>query len=351
MRPIMALASVALGGLLGASSTSRADAFGYSFTDINVLGSQPGSTGEYGLGLNNLGQIVGSYFDSMGNSEGFLYTGGKYVTINAPGATDTYLYGINDFGQILGVSDNLSTGKIYVFLNTHGTFTNIADANVFSPGYSSLNDRDQVFGSGASGYDVLNAHGVITPVNLSGAPGSASLSGFNNLDQFTGFFCDSVTCHGLIDTNGVFTKFDVPGASFTFGLGINDWGQVVGEFEDSADANHGFVDTNGHFTTVDDPKAFPGIGTEPLAINDLDQIAGWYYDAQYNIHAFLATPTLDSFALTAVAPIANGVPEPSTWLMALVGFAGLGFARYRWTRRCAAVDALFNTTVVFLGYR
>ena len=172
MRPIMILASLALGGLFATSSTSQAHAFGYTFTDLNVPGSQPYSTGYVGLGINNLGQIAGSYSDSAGNSHGFLYTGGKYVTVDAPGAMDTYVYGINDFGQILGTSYS-SNGKSYVFIDTHGTFTDIADANTFFPLYSSLNDRDQVLGEGAFGYGVLNVHGVITPINLSGAYGSA----------------------------------------------------------------------------------------------------------------------------------------------------------------------------------
>jgi hypothetical protein len=33
----------------------------------------------------------------------------------------------------------------------------------------------------------------------------------------------------------------------------------------------------------------------------------------------------------------GGVPEPSTWAMLLIGFAGLGFAGYRMSRRTAAV--------------
>ncbi len=35
--------------------------------------------------------------------------------------------------------------------------------------------------------------------------------------------------------------------------------------------------------------------------------------------------------------IGGAVPEPSTWAMMLVGFAGLGFASYRSTQRRAAV--------------
>jgi hypothetical protein len=49
-----------------------------------------------------LGQVAGSY--SAGNGHGFLYTAGKYVTIDAGGAIDTYVYGINDWGPIVGTS-------------------------------------------------------------------------------------------------------------------------------------------------------------------------------------------------------------------------------------------------------
>jgi hypothetical protein len=41
--------------------------------------------------------------------------------------------------------------------------------------------------------------------------------------------------------------------------------------------------------------------------------------------------------------VAGGVtataPEPSTWAMMVLGFAGLGFAGYRRTRKAAAVAA------------
>jgi hypothetical protein len=38
--------------------------------------------------------------------------------------------------------------------------------------------------------------------------------------------------------------------------------------------------------------------------------------------------TQNSFEFDNVA-VAGGVPEPSTWAMMLLGFAGLGFAGYR----------------------
>jgi hypothetical protein len=330
-REMTIVAVAAISGLLAASSSSKALAVGYTFTDINVPGSQPGSTGFLSLGMNNLGQVVGTYKDSAGNDDGFLYSGGKYVTIDAPGATDTYLYGINDLGHILGVSVDLSDRKTYVFLEAHGKFTNIADISdplVFNFSPVALNDRDQALGLGRSNYGFLHAKEVITPIDLTGGPG-ASLSGFNNLDQFTGTVCDGAGCHAFIDTKGVFTNFDYPNASYTAGGGINDWGQVAGVYFDSA-GGHGFLYTNGHLTTIQDLNASPGMGdTWPTAINDLGEIAGFYYDAEGAFHSFLGTPRLGLFASAAAAQLANPIPEASTWAMMLMGLTGLGFVGLR----------------------
>jgi hypothetical protein len=170
-----------------------------------------------------------------------------------------------------------------------------------------------------------NPHGVISPIDTSGANGTAFVEGFNNLDQITGEVCDSVTCHGFIDKDGVFTKIDPPNASFAFGQGINDLGQVVGGYFDSAGDGYTYLDAQGHFTTVQDPNASAAMGgTGPDAVNDLNQIVGSYIDAEGNFHAFLATPNLGLFALATTPTLADPVPEPSTWAMMLIGLAGLG---------------------------
>ena len=46
-------------------------------------------------------------------------------------------------------------------------------------------------------------------------------------------------------------------------------------------------------------------------------------------------PTAEGHMITANFAVAalGGVPEPSTWAMMLIGFAGLGFAGYVKTRR------------------
>ena len=72
-----------------------------TFTDIAV----PGGTNVRPSGINNLGQIVGTYTDKSGKDEGFIDTNGTVTTIRAPGATETAVNGINDLGQIVGQED------------------------------------------------------------------------------------------------------------------------------------------------------------------------------------------------------------------------------------------------------
>jgi hypothetical protein len=50
--------------------------------------------------------------------------------------------------------------------------------------------------------------------------------------------------------------------------------------------------------------------------------------------SFLAPSELNDFV---VLNFSAGVPEPSTWAMMLIGFAGIGFAAYRRTKKSGAV--------------
>jgi probable HAF family extracellular repeat protein len=68
------------------------------FTTIDV----PGATFTQAFGINELGQIVGSYVDVSGAECGFLLDKGSFATIDIPGATHTDANGINNRGQFVG---------------------------------------------------------------------------------------------------------------------------------------------------------------------------------------------------------------------------------------------------------
>jgi hypothetical protein len=61
-----------------------------------------------------------------------------------------------------------------------------------------------------------------------------------------------------------------------------------------------------------------------------------FYDDRQNTGAFLSL-SLETSGVVITPP--SGVPEPSTWAMMLVGFAGLGFAGYRASRKKVAPAA------------
>jgi uncharacterized membrane protein len=194
-----------------------------------------------------------------------------------------------------------------------------------------INDRGQILGYVSNYPDFpsfVDTNGTFAPIDLSGVPGAAGVSGFNNLGQFVGGYSDALGEHAFVDTKGVITTIDDPDASgFTVGYGINDLGQVVGTFVDSAGNIQGFVDTHGRFTTFDPPDS---IATFPTGINDAGQIVGYFYEADFSFHTFLATPEIGPFVLSAADLLADpSVPEPSTWAMMLLGFAALGFMGLR----------------------
>ena len=71
-----------------------------------------------------------------------------------------------------------------------------------------------------------------------------------------------------------YTSIDFPGAVETAAAGINNHGQIVGEYLLADGSRHGFLYSGGTFTTVDDPNNTTS--SEALGINDSGQIVGAY---------------------------------------------------------------------------
>jgi probable HAF family extracellular repeat protein len=307
------VATAALSGALAASPTARAGVFGYSFTAINVPGTAPGNTILFGI--NDLGQVVGNFVDNTG-LHGFLYSHGKYTTINAPGSTVTELAGINNLGQILGASNAGGT-----FIYARGTFTTIG-----APGFASaINDLGQIAGDGAGAdgqYGYVYTRGRIMDIAVPGAEITAA-TGINDRGQTTGQYDNPDGSFGsFLDTGGTFTTINVPGSAFTDAFGINNLGQIVGAYCNMAiTACPDFIDTNGNFTTNVSPPGFSD-ATVLVGINDWDQVITQSFDNGI-LYSFLGTPTF-GLATLAAGPRSVPVSEPASGALVIVGLFGLG---------------------------
>jgi len=70
---------------------------------IDVPGAVPDGTAA--TGINEKGQIVGSFIGGDGNSHGFLAEGSMFTTLDCADAANTSVWGINSAGQIAGTCD------------------------------------------------------------------------------------------------------------------------------------------------------------------------------------------------------------------------------------------------------
>ncbi len=156
------------------------------------------------LGINNLGDIVGTATFGDGSQPAFLTV--KQVTTKfvVPGAAATFAYQVNDSGQIVGY---------YV------------DANGISHGYM----RD-------------SAGALTFPIDVPGAT-ETFLLGNNASNWVVGRYTDTAgVTHGLfyVTPDDIFT-YDYPGATATSLTGINKNSLICGYYTDMAGVSHGFV--------------------------------------------------------------------------------------------------------------
>jgi hypothetical protein len=96
------------------------------FVDLNgkfTVLSHSGWLDVQALGLNNVGPVVGSYVDSNGNTDGFVYNSftHAYKTIIEGAGTETVVNGVNDWGQLVGFLDSPGhAGGLLLTQGPHG---------------------------------------------------------------------------------------------------------------------------------------------------------------------------------------------------------------------------------------
>jgi uncharacterized membrane protein len=201
---------------------------------------------------NDRGDVVGEFVGDDGFFHGFFLSHGTVTTLDFPGASDTYAFGITNSRTVVGYWD-------------------LVDAS----------------GNVTASHGYMWRDGTFTEWNFPGSVDSA-LFGINARGDLVGGWDAGVTSpqHGFVCSKGRCFSFDVPvpGATLTQVNDINARGQMVGVYFDSAGAFHAFLATGANFTSFD----FPGArSTSAWGINARGQIVGRYI-ADGAIHGYLA---------------------------------------------------------------
>jgi len=213
----------------------------------------------------------------------------NFITIDYPGAAYSVVLGSNgktDVGVFqFDPSDpvNPDLRPLVHTANKYSTF--------FVPGatqvvLSDINNLGTMIGVYLDASNHLSgftyAAGVVTPFHISGTQGN-QIRGINDAGDIVGEYYDGSGQHGFVDIGGVITTIDYPGGINTSFMDINNLGQAVGIYLDSGYYPHGFIWSDGVFTPLDYPGS---LGTELRGINDAGKIVGNTFDATTS-HGFV----------------------------------------------------------------
>jgi len=250
----------------------------------------PAATQITANGINDHGQVVGQFTDQNGGVHGFLWEADSFCQVDYPGMSAVNLYKINNLGQFVG-SANDPSGTTHGFFCDRGTFspplTHPGAAATYAFG---INDRGEIAGTfyaAAGGHGFLYKAGRFHIPNLASAQ-QTSFQAINNSGQVAGIAVDPKGTHGIVylENPGLFTSlFDFPGATVTYPQAVNGGGQLGGQYTNPSGNGQPFVSLASSLLTVTIPGA---ISASILGINDRGQVCGNFIDANQVHHGYVA---------------------------------------------------------------
>ncbi len=223
------------------------------------------------------------------------YPGGTYsVVLGSNGKTDVGVFQFDPSNQEIRPMV-YSANRYSTFIVPEATQVSLTDINIMGTMIGVYLDAS----SQISGFTY--SAGVVTPFHIAGTQGN-QIRGINDSGDIVGEYYDDSGQHGFVDIAGVITTIDYPGGINTSFMDINNSGQAVGIYLDSGYYPHGFVWSNGVFTAFDYPGS---LGTELRGINDVGKMVGDTFDATTS-HGFVYQ---NNFSLIDLAGAKFTIPD------------------------------------------
>lgn len=280
---------------------------GFEFNPTtNTCTTLPDYTGAFltePRGINDAGWLSGEYqLPSASNAVGFIwesYRKPQFASINYFGSNSTHVAKLNGVGQVAGYTPSTYTSFIGNNINTCSTcYTQLPKVSGTYPTLArSVNNDDQVSGQ----YAVTSAAGAIVspgaqtlPIGAFGIEYSAGVSAGFGTAPYTFELTGGQLPPGLtLASNGDISGTPAAIGTFNFSVKVTDSSTPPQVQTISASiqiiAVKGFVyssDTKS-FNTI----SFPGApATVATGMNDFGQVVGYYADSAGKIHGFIAVP-------------------------------------------------------------
>jgi len=170
------------------------------------------------------------------------------------------------------------------FSNTVDVIDVATQTNLNTPVTVGLNPWGMAMTPGGKAYVANFGDDTISVIDTSTNTVTATLPSRGNPEDVT----VSTTARPQI-LNYSFEAFDPPGSTDTVAHAVNNRGQIVGRFQDSAGAVHGYLrQAGGSFVTIDPPDA---IFTIAFDINDAGTIVGIWQAPGGTLHGFTRSPS------------------------------------------------------------
>jgi hypothetical protein len=237
--------------------------------------------------INNKGVIAGDFIDSAGVQHAMILNGTTLTKVDnpncpgTPGGTGIQFFGINSAGVAAGWCTN-TKGVEVGFTYSKGKFTHVAIAGATAVNVNGINDKGDLVGTYLDSASLQHAFLLVgktltklNPPNVTAGPVAWSINNNGVVTVYGQNSSSTYVSFTTADKGKTFKAFHAPaeGSSGTVIHKINNKGDIVGTYYDTAGATHGVLFHAGSYYSLDDPS---GTDTRADGVNDTLSIVGRY---------------------------------------------------------------------------